>query len=391
MKKKIKVLVDIYHLQDSISGLRTYTTELINGIQEFGDDNIEYTFSHDPGGKLISSRPSNHSNILKKLWNHFMYFLWKQVFLPFIILWRKPDYLITTDFVAPAWNLTCKNLTVIHDALFWQYPENYNSTWRKYYIKMISLGLNKNSEIVTTSEHAAKQIRKYVTRKLPITFIYQNFNENKNCEDSILEKLELKPLNYLLHVGSFDKRKDLMTLLKAFHSLKSKDSNKNFKLVLAGEKKVHGNSFVYKEILSYASFHELEQSVLMPGYLSKAEINSLYSNASAYVFPSVEEGFGIPILESFHSGLPVITSNNPALLEVGGSAISSFDVGDSEILTEKIEDILNSKELSAHYRNKGFKRLNFFSRKSYVKDFEKLILHPSKSSKEIKVYNARTL
>ncbi len=358
-------------------------------MQEFGDKNIEYSFSHNPKGKIVSQKPHNRTNKFSKLWSHLSYFFWKQISLPLQVFWYRPDVLICTDFVSPFCPLPCARITVIHDALFWQYPENYKNSWRKYFTKMITLGFDKKTILATTSKHAAKQIQLFVTDKYPIAFVYQNYNQNTYSEESILKTLSIQPQNYLLHVGSFDKRKDLITLVKAFNLLKKRKSNKTLKLILAGETKVHGNETVFEELYTYIEVNNLKESVLMPGYLSKAHIKSLYSNASAYIFPSKEEGFGIPVLESFSSGLPVITSNNPALVEIGGDAAITFQVGEHEILSKKIEELIHSKESSEQLIKKGYKRLSFFSRKSFVKDFEKLILSSETSVKVPKIHDAR--
>ncbi len=389
MSKKVKVLIDLYHLQDSISGVRTYTLELISGIQAFGDKNIEYSFSHNPKGKIVNQKPRNRSNKFSKLWSHLCYFFWKQISLPLKVFWHRPDVLICTDFVSPFCPLPCARITVIHDALFWQYQENYKESWRKYFTKMIALGFDNKTTIVTTSKHAARQIQLFVTDKYPIAVVYQNYNQDTCSEESILKTLSIQPQNYLLHVGSFDKRKDLITLVKAFNLLKNQDSNKTLKLILAGERKVHGNETVFEELRKYIETNNLKNSILMPGYLSKAHIKSLYSNASAYIFPSKEEGFGIPILESFSNGLPVITSNNPALVEIGGDATITFEVGAYEILSTKIQELVHSKETTEQLVKKGFKRLSFFSRKSFVKDFEKLILPSTSLVKAPKIQDAR--
>ncbi len=389
MSKKVKVLIDLYHLQDSISGVRTYTLELISGMQEFGDKNIEYSFSHNPKGKITSRKPRNRSNKFSKLWSHLNYFFWKQISLPLQVLWNRPDVLICTDFVSPICPLPCAKLTVIHDALFWQYPENYKKYWRKYFTKMITLGFGKKTTLITTSKHAAKQIQRFVTNKYPIAFVYQTYNQSKDSDASILKTLSIQAHNYLLHVGSFDKRKDLFTLVRAFDQIKKQNANRTLKLILAGETKVHGNETVLAELNAYITDNKLKDSVLMPGYLSKSQIKSLYLNASAYIFPSKEEGFGIPILEAFSYGLPVVTSNNPALLEVGRKATISFEVGNAEMLSKKTEELLHSQKLSEQLIEKGFKRLSFFSRKLFVRDFEKLILQSESHGKSAKIYNAR--
>ena len=317
MAQKVIVYIDVFYYQAALAGIRTYINELVLGAKNSKNKNIEYLFSHDINQWDQKHRFLNPKNRLLRLCFHIYYFFLKQIILPFKILRHKPDVLICPDFVAPLWHLKTLKLCVIHDTLFWDYPKNYNALWRKYYIKLINLGLQGSTSVITTSKYAKRKLeRKFSKKTLSIIVIFQSFLKSKMDNDSILKTLNLEDSDFLLHVGSFDKRKDLITLVKAFKLLKEDINNRHLKLVLAGQKIFNGNAEVLNELERYILTNNLSKSVLMTDYLSSAEISSLYKKALIYVFPSIEEGFGIPILEAFAMKIPVVTSNAGAMVEV---------------------------------------------------------------------------
>ena len=93
-----------------------------------------------------------------------------------------------------------------------------------------------------------------------------------------------------------------------------------------------------------------------------------------YVFPSVDEGFGIPIIESFSYSLPVICSDSPIFKEIGNDSVSYFKKGDFISLSKKIQTLIDSEDLRKDLSNKGKSQLNKFSRKKFIKGFENLII-----------------
>jgi glycosyltransferase involved in cell wall biosynthesis len=168
-------------------------------------------------------------------------------------------------------------------------------------------------------------------------------------------------------MGSFEKRKDLITLVKAFKLV----DDPNLKLVLAGAQIINGNSEVLNEINTFIDQNKLEDKVILAGYVSKEEASVLYKNARIYVFPSFDEGFGIPILEALSFSLPVICSDIDVFREIGDDYVEYFKVGDSISLSKKITSILKSENLK---QKNNIKHLNKFSRKKFIKGFEEIIL-----------------
>jgi len=114
---------------------------------------------------------------------------------------------------------------------------------------------------------------------------------------------------------------------------------------------------------------------LMTGYLSGAEICSLYKKALIYVFPSIEEGFGIPVLEAFAMKTPVVSSNAAAMVEIAKGAAQHYNKGDITELFKTLNKLIISKPKRIHLIEKGSERLKAFSREKFIKDYEQFILN----------------
>jgi glycosyltransferase involved in cell wall biosynthesis len=360
--KKITVLVDVFYLKAAVAGIGSYIRELEASSNDHGSDDINYVFSHDINKLVGNSVFLNSSSRITRWIFQIRYLIYKQVQLPLKILFYKADYVICPDYVAPLITFNAKRITVLHDSLFWDQKNNYNVLWRKYFITLINLGMNSRTQIVTTSNYSKNNLTKIFRNNRNINFVYQSVNFHKTTSFNYKT-----PENYLLHIGSFEKRKDLITLVKAFKLV----NDPNLKLVLAGAQIINGNSEVLDEIKTFVFQNKLENKVILAGYVSKAEASLLYKNALLYVFPSLDEGFGIPILEALSFSVPLICSDTDVFKEVGGDCVEYFKVGDSISLSKKITSILKSKNLK---QKNNIKHLNKFSRKNFIKGFEEIIL-----------------
>ena len=359
--KKTKVYIDVFYYKTALSGIKTYIEELVEGFNKYGRKDIEYIFSHDIE-KLKNKLFFINSKYRLVRWAfQLRYLVWKQVVLPIKLLSNSADVLICPDYVAPIFS-PCRKIVVIHDNLFWKYPENYPKLWRKYFIKLINLGLSENAQIVTTSKYSKNGLKYIFNNK--IDYVYQSsekvyFNQKIN-----------KSNDYILHIGTFEKRKDLLTLVKAFKIFKD-NVDSNYKLVLAGSKYINGNNESYKEIKKYISKYDLFSSVLMPGYIKKPQALYYYNNAFAYVFPSIDEGFGIPLIEAMRARIPVICSDIEIFKEIGDDSVVYFKRQDENDLYKKLKSISINKNIIENIVIKGEKRANFFNQKNFIKGFEK--------------------
>ena len=360
--KKTKVYIDVFYYKTALSGIKTYIEELVKGFNKYGNKDVEYIFSHDIE-KLKNNQFFINSKYRLVRWVfQLRYLVWKQILLPIKLLSNSVDVLICPDYVAPIFTPTRK-IVVIHDNLFWKYPFNYPILWRNYFTKLIKLGVYSNSELVTTSKYSKNGLQNIFNNK--ISYIYQS-SERVFYNDKINRSKD-----YILHIGTFEKRKDLLTLVKAFKLFKE-NTKSNLKLVLAGSKNFNGNKQIYKEIKRYILKNNLFSSVIMPGYINKKQAIYYFNNAFAYVFPSIDEGFGIPLIEAMRAQVPVICSDIEIFKEIGNDSVIYFKKQDENDLCNKLKLISEDKTTIQIVISKGKKRANMFNQVNFIKGFEKL-------------------
>lgn len=358
----ITVLIDTFYLKAAPAGIKTYIDQLVYSSKISKNKKIKYMYSYD-----LNNRKSyfffNSNNRLIRWLFQLNYLIWKQIILPVKCLKHNPDILLCPDYVLPFWNLNLKKVVVLHDSLFWKNKDDYSKLWRWYYLKSINYGINENTTLVTTSECSKKSLKKVLGKKNTIEVIYQS------CSENIFQK---KTEKNILHVGSFEKRKNLITLVKAFLKIKSNPSNKDFKLILAGATNFFGRNFEYQLIKKIIRENNIEKDVIITGYVNDEKKSKLFAKAFLYVFPSNDEGFGIPIIEAFSNKLPVICSDIEIFKEIGNNAILNFKKNNHKDLASKIELLINSEKLRSELIKKGLKRLEAFSSDNFISSYEKL-------------------
>ncbi|EPR65193.1 glycosyltransferase family 4 protein [Cyclobacterium qasimii] len=359
MNKKGKkvILVDIFFQYLAQTGIKTYTDSLLSQIDAY--DGEEYTFIIYPsrekmmGSKFFKGKTARWKN----WWFQIRYFSHKLIVLPFLSLWYKADLVFSPDILSPIWSRG-KRVSVIHDAFFWETPEHYNALWRKIYLFFLQKSVDSGARVLTVSHYAKSKISNYLKTSNPITAIPTGLDLKVRAKMD--KEHSHHPNPYFLHVGVMEKRKNLPTLIKAF-AIFSEMSETDYSLVLVGQRGPREALDDYPAIMDLVKKYQLEDKVIFPGYLDAVKLSTYYQFAEAYVFPSTNEGFGLPVLEAFSYGLPVIVGPQGALQEVGGEAVlvsSSFDAEDfSRVMFQLSTDEALRHELS----ESGFKRLSLFT------------------------------
>ena len=325
-KELIRIGVDVRDLRLASTGTKTYLDELLKVFRKL--DGVELEL------KEFNSiwKPYWGHSKWGKAWEHVQFFIWKQFTLPLKTLFSNRDILICTDYYVPLVKIKAKHLVVFHDALFFDHPEYYNPIWLKLF-KAIALPAARKADVIIAPSHFSKD-RLLLHEKGfegKIKVVYQGRKTiQEDAELTINTKKILQDLNgqpYLLHVGVLEKRKNLAFLIRVVHEIRK---THDVKLLLVGRPnpKIFNNS--EKEILATITELNMQEHVVFAGYVPDEDLPILYKQAQLYVFPSIYEGFGIPILEAFHYQLPVAVANNTCLPEIGGDAVSCFDPFDLE-------------------------------------------------------------
>jgi glycosyltransferase involved in cell wall biosynthesis len=275
-------------------------------------------------------------------------------------------------------------IPVFHDTFFWEYPEHYNKYWLSLFHALGVNAAKKSFCIVTPSFYIQKQVSYYTgLPESKIIPVYEapksllHFEQPQNTPQNDLNRQLHFP--YLLHVGTFEKRKNLSTLIEAFEQIHQK--HPELKLILIGQASPKQSIDDYDTILQLIREKNLVSHVLLPGYVNDDQLHYYYKNAALYVFPSRNEGFGIPVLEAFAYGLPVIIANNSCLPEIAGNAALSFDVDNKNALFEAIETLYTNPYLQGELREKASRRLENFSWEKTATQLKALFLKAYLSKK----------
>lgn len=353
MAREIKVAIDIRDLRISKTGAKTYLEEICKELSK-GKPGFSFVFIDT----WLS--PYTGKNKMLKSIEHLQFFFWKQVSLPLICVFKKCDILFCTDYFVPWFKPRLKTVVVFHDAFFWEYPEQYNLLWLKILNSIGISAAKKANAIVTTTEYSKKQITKFTglpeksifpVPLAPKSFTAPNPSLHINPKDT---------KKYILHVGVMEKRKNIPKLIAAFHLL-LQEGYEDYTLVLVGSPVQKEKINDFRNICNLIQELKLEQKVIMPGFVSNEELAFYYESAAVYAFVSVNEGFGIPVLEAFQYKIPTLIADNSCLPEIGGDAVISCNPYDENDIKEKLKLILNNKELQKNLVEKGTKRLSLFS------------------------------
>lgn len=290
--------------------------------------------------------------------------LWKQIVLPFKAWRKKCDIIYCNDYFAPYLHGNYTTVQLFHDAFFFEYPQYCNRIWLQLFKRIAIPAAKKSAFIITPTEYAKKRVQ-YFTG-IPAEKIIAIHQGPKSIPIptepiAIPEWLPTQQgFPYLLHIGVLEKRKNLTTLLKAFHLFRQ-NGHGSYKLVLAGKGNGKMHSDDTNNILETIHELQLQNDVIMPGYIPDDMLSVVYKHASCYVFPSINEGFGIPILEAFQFGIPVLVANNTCLPEVGANAVLTFDPYNPHDIAQQINTLLHNPQLQQTLIQKGHQRLQDFS------------------------------
>ncbi|MDD5367630.1 MAG: glycosyltransferase family 1 protein [Anaerolineaceae bacterium] len=246
----------------------------------------------------------------------------------------------------------CPMVVTVHDVSFFRYPEFFKLRDRLLFSTLLPLTLTHASAVITISEFSKKEIlykfpflqdRIYVTYLSPGSIF-------SPISDSVLDKsICIRhgiDTDFILAVGNLQPRKNLLRLIKAFSIIKT--TFPSVRLVIVGKAQWHAS-----EIYTLVSKLGLKNEVIFPGYVSDEDLVVLYNAAQVFVYPSIYEGFGLPVLEAMACGTPVVTSNSSSLPEVAGTAALMVNPKSEEEIANAILSILSNLELRNRLKNVG--------------------------------------
>jgi len=364
-------------LKNKLEGIGWFTYETMKRIcQENPEHEFYFIFDRKFDKEFIFSKNITPVVVHPQARHPILHYIWYEYSIPFILRKIKPDLFISPDAYCSL-STNTKTLLVIHDLNFEHYPEHMPWLNRKYYRYFTPKFAQKADRIATVSNYSKNDIiKQYGIDPSKIDVIYNGTNTAYR-QFSETEKTAVKAgvsdgNDYFVFIGALNPRKNLVNLFKAFDIFK-KETNSSNKLVVVGEKMYwSGNIKTTFEEMEYQS------EVVFTGRLNIDELTKIVSSALGLTYVSLFEGFGIPIIEAFKAGTPVITSNVTSMPEVAGDAALLIDPENPDNIAEAMKKIASDNKLRDQLIEKGFKRAESFSWDITAEKLWKTILHTVK-------------
>lgn len=346
-------------IKDKLEGIGWFTYETLKRITTaHPEHDFYFLFDRKYDSSFLFSKnvipivlsPQARHPILFKIW-----FNWSvKRFLNKINadLFISPDGYLSLTTQVP-------QIAVIHDLNFEHYPEFLPKHITKYYTTYFPLFAKKATKIVTVSNFSKKDIiNQYNINPKKIDVVYNGINQRftplKNNLQNTIRNKYTNGFPYYIYIGSLNPRKNIENTLRAFDLFKKKNKS-NHKFVIVGEK-----LWSNKSIESCYNSLEYKKDILFTGRLFNEDLGRLLASATALLYISYFEGFGIPIVEAMQCGTPVITSTKTSLPEVAGDAAILCNPNDINDISVQMKNILEPKYRTA-YIEKGFNNAKKFN------------------------------
>lgn len=357
----MKILFDLTAIYDHLTGIERYTINITKSIIKNHLNNQYFLlFKNEVHSEF--KEEVKRSNVKYKIIPACHKLFFNQWRLMRALYAEKADRYIFMSFTSPWFFRTNGIINTIHDISAWDVPESRKKHMVLYGRIGIRNAIRVSRRIGTVSEFSKSRLveRLHVdATKIFVAYngVAQHFliAENNECErqEKVVKKYNL-PEHYLLCLSTLEPRKNMMLLIQAFKEL-VEETNLQMDLVLAGRR-----GWKLDDVLGDEK--SIAGRVHVTGFIDDADLPTVYQKADVFVFPSVYEGFGIPIIEAMSQGTVVISSDSSSLPEVVGGAGILFKnnslIGLKKAILQYTK--LNEKDIQ-EYRDKGYKRMKAFS------------------------------
>jgi len=328
---------------NNYSGLGNYSRYIISNICRFYPENecVLYTpgiaddeLFHEPEGTTIAKPGNGIWRISGSFWRSFR--LTHRLNRDNIDLYHG----LSNELPFGIHHSKVRTVITIHDLIFMEHPELYQTFSRKIYERKVRYGTRVASRIIAVSEQTKQDIIRFLNvDESRISVVYQGCHRqfyNRVSEESMqfIRQQFAVPTEYLLYVGTIEERKNLLKIVQALHQ-----GNIDFPLVVVGRKTTYFN-----QVKQYIENNGLP-NVYFLDQVKASDLPAIYQGSAGFIYPSSYEGFGIPVLEALNSGVPVITSRGGCLEETAGKGGLLINPNDQEEMILAIRQVLENSAL----------------------------------------------
>lgn len=379
------------------TGIEEYSFQVIKNLREKlrNEEVILYVRPGEINSSVNSFDIPKKWKIKKVNWPR----LWTQIGLSLEILFNPIDVLFipahTVPIIHPSGflmskflkifykkNKSFKTIVTIHGLEYEFLPDAY-SFWERFYMRLvIKKSCRWADKIIAVSfntKNDLMELYKIPEEKIEVIYEGCSFYENniKNKEDfkaqkslNVLKKYQVDNAKYLLFIGRIEERKNMMGIIKAFGILKRKYLIPH-RLVLAG-----GFGYRYADIVKYIQNNDFKDDIYLTGYIDEKDKKEILKNADLFLFPTLYEGFGLPIIEAQSLGVPIVASNNSSIPEIIGKQVKSSLVNPNnpEEIAQAVFEILSDKNIRKDLVNPGLENVKRFSWNTCADEVAKILL-----------------
>ncbi len=299
------------------------------------------------GFTAVSSRLPTENKLMRILWEQFVW--------PWLEMKQNLDLSHSMAFVSPLLSRK-RSVVTVYDLSFLHFPDRFPRLQRLYLSKMTRRACQKAQRVLTISESSRQDVHRFFD--IPLTQIDVVLPGVDACYHPLptgeVAKFKAKKGigRFILHVGTLQPRKNIPTLLEAFAQLNIPD----LQLVLVG-----GKGWLYDDIFAQVQALGIAAKVIFTGYVPDIELPLWYNAADLFVFPSVYEGFGMPVVEAMACGTPVVASRSSSIPEAVGDAGLLFDPHSVSELVVCMQTVLRNPAQQATMKEKGVCHARNFS------------------------------
>jgi glycosyltransferase involved in cell wall biosynthesis len=338
----------IYHL---ISGLAAFDQQ--NEYVIFGNEaHLAPLLSHADNFEICPS-PWPTNKPLSRV-------AFEQTMLSYLIKKYRLDFFHAPVNVLPLVS-SCPGVVTIHDLAFIRYPEYFIHAKRLYQQFFTARSAHKARLVIAVSEATKRDLIDYFHIDPDNILVCYNTVDpdfRPITDEASLAAFRLcrhLPDRFLFYIGTLEPRKNLIMLVEAFECL-HRVYQLPQRLVIAGAK-----GWLFDELFARVKDLGLEKDIIFPGFLPQEELLWWYNAADLFVYPSLYEGFGLPVVEALACGVPVVTSNISSLPEIGGDAVMVANPHDPRDFARKIYTVLTDTALATQLRHRGVSHAQKFS------------------------------
>lgn len=347
----MRVGIDGHMLGSRESGNATYIAGLLQGLSEWGGDVCAFVqpaqiaqLPRKNGGVKYSPLGSSSD------WARLAFDLAR-------VCVRERIDLLHVTYHAPLY-ASCPFVVTIHDVAFKLSPEYFSPRDRLLLNWLVPLSARRSRAVITDSESARRDILKFYPFLQSKVFVVplaagNQFRPAPKAEQvSVCERYHIRP-PFVLTLARLDPRKNLSRVIAAWRAL---GAGVDCRLVMGGDM-----GYRAAPLLNSIAPERESGEIVVTGFVPEHDLAALYSASAVFVYPSLYEGFGLPLLEAMACGVPVITSNCSSLPEVAGDAALQIDPNSTEALTSALREVLGDADLANDLKLRGLARAQNFT------------------------------